>query len=50
MDALLLVEATSKSTSIVYNLHIIHEEGRDYKGRTEGYRGGSILMLVSFIV
>ena len=48
IDAPLLEEATSESTSIVYNLYIIYEEGRDYRGRTEGRRGGSIL--VSFIV
>ena len=48
IDALLSVEATSKSASIVYNLYTIREEGRDYKGGTEGYRGGS--MLVSFVV
>ena len=33
---------------MVYNLYIIREEGRDYKGGTEGRRGGGIL--VSFIV
>ena len=44
----LLEEATSKSTSIGYNLRTIRKEGRDYKGGTEGRRGGSIL--VSFIV
>ena len=43
-----LEEATSKSTSIGYNLYIIYKEGRDYKGRTEGHRGGSIL--VSLVV
>ena len=43
-----LEKATSESTSIGYNLYIIRKEGRDYKGRTKGYRGGSIL--VSFIV
>ena len=48
IDALLLEEAFSKSASIVYNLRTICKEGRDYKGGTKGYRGGSIL--VSFIV
>ena len=44
----LLEEATSKSTSIGYDLYTIYKEGRDYKGRTEGYREGGIL--VSLVV
>ena len=43
-----LVEATSDSASIVYNLYTIRKEGRDYKGGTEGDRGGSIV--VSLVV
>ena len=50
IDALLSVEATSESAFIVYDLRIICEEGCDYKGRTEGRRGGGILILVSFVV
>ena len=48
IDISLLEEATSKSTSIGYNLYIIRKEGCNCKGRTKGYKGDSIL--VSFIV
>ena len=48
IDALSLEEASSESTSIVYDLHIMREEGRDCKGGTEGCRGGGIL--VSLVV
>ena len=48
VDAPLLEKATSESTSIVYNLYIMREEGRDCRGGTKGYRGGSIL--VSLVV
>ena len=48
VDTLLSEEASSESTSIVYNLRTIREEGCDCKGGTEGRKGGGIL--VSFII
>ena len=44
IDTLLLEEASSESTSIVYNLYTMYKEGRGTKGRG----GGSIL--VSLVV
>ena len=49
VDAPPSVEATSDSASIVCDLRIIREEGRDCKGGTKG-RGGGGILVVSFVV